>query len=66
MQGTILAQTDLTLYSNGVWFTVENFDGLVMRGGGTFNGQGEQAWAKDSCGNKANCENRLAPVRTEI
>ncbi|KAI8522642.1 hypothetical protein RHMOL_Rhmol13G0012000 [Rhododendron molle] len=61
MQGTIMAQTDLTLYSNGVWFTVENFDGLVMRGGGTFNGQGEQAWPKDSCGNKATCNNNLAP-----
>lgn len=65
IQGTLMGQTDLSMYENGVWFTVSNQDGLVMRGGGTFNGQGEKAWPSDSCRNKAACDNRLAPVRTE-
>ncbi|KAH7838281.1 hypothetical protein Vadar_024473 [Vaccinium darrowii] len=61
MQGTILAQTDLSMFEDNQWFSIENNDGLIIKGGGTFNGQGEKSWQHDACGGKASCNNLLTP-----
>ena len=66
VQGTVLAQTDLSEYVNGQWFAIQNIDGLVLEGGGTFDGRGNESWQYDDCGGKAACNSRLPPVRTHI
>lgn len=61
VQGSVLAQTDLSEYPNGQWFSFEDVDGLVVTGAGTFNGQGEASWHYDSCGRQAVCNSPLPP-----
>ncbi|KAL6978359.1 galacturonan 1,4-alpha-galacturonidase [Sarracenia purpurea var. burkii] len=61
VQGNLLAETDLSEYPNGQWFTVQNVDGLQITGGGTFDGQGQTAWQYNSCGHQAICESPLPP-----
>ncbi|XP_057483266.1 exopolygalacturonase clone GBGE184-like [Actinidia eriantha] len=61
VQGTVLAQTDLSEYVNGQWFAIQNIDGLVLEGGGTFDGRGSESWQYDDCGGKAACNSRLPP-----
>ncbi|PSR85977.1 Exopolygalacturonase [Actinidia chinensis var. chinensis] len=61
VQGTVLAQTDLSEYVNGQWFAIQNIDGLVLEGGGTFDGRGNESWQYDDCGGKAACNSRLPP-----
>ena len=56
LQGTLLARTDLSLFTRNVWISVENVDGIEVLGGGTFNGQGEASWKMSD---KKNSENRL-------
>ncbi|KAF7154022.1 hypothetical protein RHSIM_Rhsim01G0287100 [Rhododendron simsii] len=61
VQGTVLAQTDLSEYPNGQWFSVADVDGLVVTGAGTFDGQGEASWQYDSCGRQTVCNSPLPP-----
>lgn len=65
VQGTILAQTDLSEYPNGQWFSIEDVDGVVVTGGGTFNGRGEASWQYDNCGHETVCNSPLPPVSME-
>lgn len=66
VQGTVLAQTDLSEYPNGQWFSVADVDSLVVTGAGTFNGQGEASWQYDSCGRQTVCNSPLPPVSIHI
>ncbi|KAL6968547.1 galacturonan 1,4-alpha-galacturonidase [Sarracenia purpurea var. burkii] len=61
VRGTVLANTDLSVYPDGVWFTIGSVNGLVMTGGGTFDGQGKNAWGYDNCGKRADCNSLLPP-----
>ncbi|KAH7862916.1 hypothetical protein Vadar_011078 [Vaccinium darrowii] len=61
VQGTILAQTDLSEYPNGQWFSIEDVDGVVVTGGGTFDGRGEASWQYDNCGHETVCNSPLPP-----
>ncbi|KAK4363592.1 hypothetical protein RND71_018833 [Anisodus tanguticus] len=42
--GTVLSNTDISLYSRGAWISIEHVDGIVVTGGGTLNGQGNASW----------------------
>lgn len=44
VQGTLLGDTDLSLYTQNTWISFEHIDGLELKGSGTFNGQGEASW----------------------
>ncbi|KAL3517413.1 hypothetical protein ACH5RR_020002 [Cinchona calisaya] len=43
IQGTILASTDLGLFTRGVWISIENVNGVLVTGEGTLDGQGGSA-----------------------
>ncbi|KAG8362877.1 hypothetical protein BUALT_Bualt13G0003600 [Buddleja alternifolia] len=44
IQGNLLADTDLSAYTQGAWIMVERVDGVVITGGGTINGRGQSSW----------------------
>lgn len=49
VRGIVKATTDLKEYADGDWILFENIDGLLLTGGGTFDGQGAASWKlKDS------------------
>ncbi|GAV64163.1 Glyco_hydro_28 domain-containing protein [Cephalotus follicularis] len=54
VSGTLKAKTDVSLYDSPEWVVFESINGLVVTGGGTFDGQGPAVW-KYSCGRKAHC-----------
>lgn len=54
--GTVKATTDLSEYYSPEWFTFLSIDGLVLKGGGIFDGQGAISWPFNDCKkNKGNC-----------
>ncbi|XP_047957982.1 exopolygalacturonase clone GBGE184-like [Salvia hispanica] len=44
IQGTLLANTDLSSYSQGAWISIERVDGLLLTGPGTIDGRGKSVW----------------------
>nr|XP_027127398.1 exopolygalacturonase clone GBGE184-like [Coffea arabica] len=44
IQGTILSSTDLSVFTQGVWISIENVNGVIVTGGGTLDGRGASAW----------------------
>lgn len=42
--GTMLSDTDVSLFSQNRWISVEHVDNVIFTGNGTLNGQGESAW----------------------
>lgn len=59
MRGQLLASTDLNAYTNN-WIDFQYIDGLVIYGGGIFNGQGASAWPHNECPKKWSC--KLLPM----
>lgn len=55
VQGEVKATTDMSDYPTPEWFSFEMIDGLILTGGGVFNGQGEKIWNKNGCGDGADC-----------
>ena len=55
VQGTLKADTDISLYDEPQWFLFEAINGLVVIGSGTFDGQGESAWKYNNCQNNNDC-----------
>ncbi|CAN0873351.1 Exopolygalacturonase clone GBGE184 [Linum grandiflorum] len=51
VRGTIVASDDLSCYKEDYWFMFNKINGLVINGGGTFDGRGATVW-KDSKGKK--------------
>ncbi|KAL2485759.1 Exopolygalacturonase [Abeliophyllum distichum] len=58
IQGNVLASTDISVYSSGIWIMLNEIDGLVVNGGGTINGRGKSSW-KSGGGND---DGSLLPV----
>ncbi|KAF8387723.1 hypothetical protein HHK36_026377 [Tetracentron sinense] len=56
VMGTVIASTDISEYSSAEWVTFEHLNGLVVTGGGTFDGQGAAVWKYNDCHNHANCQ----------
>ncbi|CAI0464459.1 unnamed protein product [Linum tenue] len=44
VKGTILANEDLSAYDEDFWFLFEKINGVILTGGGTFDGRGASAW----------------------
>ncbi|KAK4441797.1 Exopolygalacturonase [Sesamum alatum] len=44
IQGDLLAYDDPSAYTGGAWIMLEKVDGVVLKGGGTINGRGQQFW----------------------
>ncbi|XP_019197952.1 PREDICTED: exopolygalacturonase clone GBGE184-like [Ipomoea nil] len=44
IQGTLIADTDLSVYTSDYWISFEHVDNVVVTGGGTINGRGEATW----------------------
>ncbi|KAF4359924.1 hypothetical protein G4B88_028675 [Cannabis sativa] len=55
VSGTLKGDTDISLYEEPAWFQFENIDGLIVTGGGAFDGQGESAWKYNDCKNNNDC-----------
>ncbi|KAI5399117.1 exopolygalacturonase clone GBGE184 [Lathyrus oleraceus] len=54
--GTLKATTDLSEYVSPDWITFLEVDGMVLNGGGVFDGQGAISWPLNDCKkNKGNC-----------
>ncbi|KAE8009441.1 hypothetical protein FH972_005878 [Carpinus fangiana] len=60
VEGTIKATTDLSDYDTQDWFLFQSIDGLILTGGGTFDGQGQAVWKYNDCHVNSNC--RLLPT----
>ncbi|KAI4369552.1 hypothetical protein MLD38_017979 [Melastoma candidum] len=56
IQGTVLAQTDLSLYMGQEWILFEYINGLILMGGGTLDGQGSEVWKYSDCNVNSNCQ----------
>lgn len=44
VMGTMLSDTDISVYSQNKWISVEHVDNVIFTGNGTLNAQGEAAW----------------------
>jgi galacturan 1,4-alpha-galacturonidase len=64
VEGTIKATTDLSDYDTQDWFLFQSIDGLILTGGGTFDGQGQAVWKYNDCHVNSNC--RLLPTVSNI
>ena len=62
--GTIKGTTDVSEYSSPEWFSIEQIDGLLLTGNGTFDGQGPKVWKYNDCKTNPDCQH-LAAVRQE-
>ncbi|CAN1825595.1 Exopolygalacturonase clone GBGE184 [Linum perenne] len=49
VRGTILASDDISTYKGKSWFQFKKIKGLVLTGGGTFDGRGATVWKNDKC-----------------
>ncbi|PON89888.1 Glycoside hydrolase [Trema orientale] len=57
MEGYLKASTDLFKYeSGGGWVEFRWLEGLILTGGGTFDGQGAKAWPYNNCHKDSNCK----------
>lgn len=56
VRGTVQATTDVSEYSSPEWFSFENINGLLLNGGGTFDGQGATVWKYNDCDHNSNCQ----------
>ena len=52
IQGSLLAYDDVSSYTSSAWIQIERVNGILITGGGTINGRGNQVWkyAKGSGG----------------
>ncbi|KAM3376637.1 exopolygalacturonase [Capsicum galapagoense] len=44
IQGTLMSNKDISLYSRAAWLIIEKVEGVTVTGGGTLNGQGKDSW----------------------
>ncbi|ERN07064.1 hypothetical protein AMTRI_Chr12g273480 [Amborella trichopoda] len=56
VKGKVKALTDMSKYPSDEWIVFQYVDGLVVTGGGTFDGQGASAWRLNQCPKKAHCK----------
>ncbi|KAJ3707921.1 hypothetical protein LUZ61_011626 [Rhynchospora tenuis] len=59
LKGSLLASTDLGLFSNN-WIEFQYIKGLKITGGGTLDGQGASAWPNNKCHRNSKCN--ILPV----
>ncbi|XP_038886976.1 exopolygalacturonase isoform X1 [Benincasa hispida] len=65
MKGYLKASTDLSKYGSGAgWIEFRWMEGLTLTGGGTFDGQGAEAWPFNNCLDDYNC--KLLPTNLKF
>ncbi|VFQ82296.1 unnamed protein product [Cuscuta campestris] len=62
VEGTVKAPTDPKLFFGDTWIDFRYVNGLVLEGGGTFDGQGASAWRYNDCSKNPNCPKLPASV----
>ncbi|KAK3437587.1 hypothetical protein EUGRSUZ_C02249 [Eucalyptus grandis] len=60
VEGVVKGPVDKSTFSLDHWITFQSVDGLLIDGGGTFDGQGQEAWSYNNCSKNSNC--KLLPV----
>lgn len=55
-EGTLQANTDPSKIPIGEWVTFRYIDGLIITGGGTFDGKGNEAWLQNNCQKTFSCK----------
>ncbi|PIA56942.1 hypothetical protein AQUCO_00700950v1 [Aquilegia coerulea] len=55
LEGTLKASTNLEQYENHDWIQFSWVNGLILTGGGTFDGQGAVAWPYNKCPANKKC-----------
>ncbi|PON65852.1 Glycoside hydrolase [Parasponia andersonii] len=63
VQGTVKATTDISEYSSPEWISFERINGLVIIGGGTFDGQGPKVWQYNDCKTNPDCQHLAASFK---
>jgi hypothetical protein len=61
VEGTLVAPAKASQHRKNSWVTLRYLDRLTVSGGGAFDGQGEIAWQRESCG--GGCKKALPVVR---
>lgn len=61
--GTIKGTTDVSEYSSPEWFSIEQIDGLLLTGNGTFDGQGPKVWKYNDCKTNPDCQHLAATLK---
>ncbi|RWR76331.1 Glycoside hydrolase [Cinnamomum micranthum f. kanehirae] len=64
VKGAVKAPTDLNKFKDDVWIHFKHIHGLLITGGGTFDGQGASAWPHNYCDNNLNC--KLLPTSIKL
>ncbi|KAF5931400.1 hypothetical protein HYC85_032273 [Camellia sinensis] len=59
IQGTILANSDMSEFTGKECLLFQDVDGLTILGGGIFDGQGQSAWQYSNCRSSDNCNSPL-------
>lgn len=55
VRGTVKGSTDISEYEEPQWILFENINGLLLNGGGTFDGQGSSVWEYNDCRTNPDC-----------
>ena len=55
-KGVLKAPTDPALFSTNTWIGFRYLDGLVVKGGGSLDGQGVSAWPYNDCFTNPECK----------
>ncbi|GMP67816.1 hypothetical protein CsSME_00027681 [Camellia sinensis var. sinensis] len=56
INGTLMAPSDPKLFMSDHWIGFQYVDGLVIKGGGTLDGQGLSAWSYNDCFTNSQCK----------
>ncbi|MCL7039892.1 hypothetical protein MKW94_001368 [Papaver nudicaule] len=63
VQGKVTGSDDVSEYSENQWILFENINGLVLTGGGIFNGNGADTWQYNDCATNPSCQPLAAGLR---
>ncbi|XP_042485420.1 exopolygalacturonase-like [Macadamia integrifolia] len=61
--GTVKADTDVSDFETPEWFSFDHINGLILTGGGTFDGQGAAVWKFNDCSHNSDCQLMPANIK---
>lgn len=65
-QGNLLGVEDPSAFTSDEWILFEDIDGLIIIGGGTFDGQGASVWEYSDCDTNENCQRMPVVSETRV
>nr|ABY21306.1 pollen allergen Pla o 2 [Platanus orientalis] len=63
LDGVVKAPADVSAFKSEGWVVFNHVDGLTVSGKGTFDGQGQKAWAANNCDKDENCNRPPMNIR---